>query len=54
VKCYLLKRHEDGPGQGGETGVDLVSKKLPSKRHEGCPGQVGETGVDLVSENVHP
>jgi len=29
---YILKRDEGGPGHGGETGVDLVSEKLPSQK----------------------
>ncbi len=48
-KSDLLKRQEGGPGQDGETGVDLFSGSNLLKRQEGGPGQDGETGVDLVS-----
>ncbi len=50
MKSYLLKRHEGGPGHGGETGVDLVSESYLLKRHESGPD--GLTGVILVSENL--
>ncbi len=30
VQSYRLKSQEDGPGQWGATGVDLVSEKLPT------------------------